>query len=354
MKGINKLSLLPLSSFISILTCNSCTNHHEIKMQGQERPESEILGNEEKEEIESILKYRVGLGGERESTITIVPSRTTVHQLIQQIKRNHTLFDVRCSMVSQTSTHEEDSDVLLSDILPKKDQTVQIVVTSNLEKAQEILSNDFLGKAAWEKLGIEVADEEIPTVSDEFLRKVLALQAAGEQPILMLDLGISIKELEKESASKGIVMLRADDDVRKLRNEPCYRERKVAARWLLLVGSEHGVLPGSNRQTYLDQLALMQGSYPGFEVGEARELVTVYMLKYLQDSTYLFPGEPEIWARVKEQYQTESKKGYGARIVLGASSASGLVVDYTDIIEDAYDYDSLGLFCCFRDRAQRL
>jgi hypothetical protein len=71
----------------------------------------------------------------------------------------------------------------------------------------------------------------------------------------------------------------------------------------------------------------MEQNYPGYEVGGARELVTLAMLQYLQDGTVLFPGEPWTFGRCKERYQTGGWKD--SIVVLGGRSSSasgGLVV----------------------------
>ena len=73
----------------------------------------------------------------------------------------------------------------------------------------------------------------------------------------------------------------------------------------------------------------------------ARELVTLAMLKQIQDGTVLFPKEPCILGRCKEEYQTGDFKGQ--RVSLGGCSASGgLVVSRVDA--DSAD-DGSGLFC---------
>jgi hypothetical protein len=85
-------------------------------------------------------------------------------------------------------------------------------------------------------------------------------------------------------------------------------------------------LPGSRDKNYDDQVKHMKANYRGYEVGGARELVTLAMLKYAQDGTVLFPKEPCTYGRCKEQYQTGPWEG--ARICLGsveASSSSGFV-----------------------------
>ena len=76
----------------------------------------------------------------------------------------------------------------------------------------------------------------------------------------------------------------------------------------------------------------MKANYPGYAVGEARELVTLVMLKYIKDGTVLFPEEPDTYGRCKEEYQIGAWEG--GRVLLGSNSkndsgsVSGLLVDY--------------------------
>ena len=158
------------------------------------------------------------------------------------------------------------------------------------------------------------------------LVEIKRLQENKQQPILFLDLGKSIEEIERLCTAKSITVLsteyRGDEQ---LRAESYYKATGTnCPRWLLLPGSEHGVLPGSRRKTYDDQVKHMKSNYRGYEVGGARELVTLAMLKYAQDGTVLFPKEPSTYGRCKEQYQTG--KWLGLQICLGsveASSSSG-------------------------------
>ncbi len=215
-----------------------------------------------------------------------------------------------------------------------------------LEKGQQllemkrILGQGYLGEEVWGKLGIEVKEGEIPTVGEELLQQVKALQTRGEEPILVLDLGKSIGELEEKFTSEGKTLLKADGDAEKLRAEPCYKETGGGIRWLLLPGSDHGVLPGSSRKTHEDQEKHMKENYPGYEVGGARELVTLYVLHHMETGLYLFPENPDTWARCKETYQTGEWGGRGWRVALGSSGLGGLVVIYA---HDFYDYSNYGL-----------
>jgi hypothetical protein len=222
-----------------------------------------------------------------------------------------------------------------------------IVTMSNASIAQELLGDNYLGEDAWKKLGIE--DSDIPSLSDEMLSEARRLQTQGEQPLLVLDLGKSIADIERLCTAQGITVLKANGDDEKLRVESCYQAVAAGPCWLLLPGSGHGVLPGSRKKTYEEQVKYVESNYPGYAVREARELVTLAMLKHIQDGTVLFPEEPYTcytFGRCKEEFQTGDWKG--RRVWLGANSkndsgsVSGLVVRIN------YDsaYLDVGLFAC--------
>jgi hypothetical protein len=182
-----------------------------------------------------------------------------------------------------------------------------------LRAIKRLLGPNYVGEEAWGKLGIVVTD--LPPVSDKLLAEAKRLQMQGEQPLLVLDLGKSIAEMEGLCTAKSITVLKADGYDKKLRAETFYEAVDVESRWLLLPGSDHGVLPGSRSKTYADQVKYMESTYPGYAVGGARELVTLAMLKQIQDGTVLFPDEPLTFGRCKEQYQIGDRKGY--QICLG-------------------------------------
>jgi hypothetical protein len=169
---------------------------------------------------------------------------------------------------------------------------------------------------------------QIPAVTDDLPSRVKAMQTKGEQPIIVLDLGKSIAEMERICTAKSITVLKADGDDEKLRAETCYQAGGTdCPRWLLLPGSDHGVLQGSRDKSYNDQVQYMESNYPDYAVGGVRELVTLAILKQIQDGTVLFPEEPYIYGKCQEQYQTGDWKG--RRLALGRNSSSnsgGLVV----------------------------
>jgi hypothetical protein len=209
--------------------------------------------------------------------------------------------------------------------------------------AKKMLGNNYLGEEPWGKLDVTVSPQDLPALTDELLSRIKEMQTKGERPLLVLDLGKSIAEMERLCKAKGINVLSTENGGdAKLRAETCYQARGTGSRWLLLPGSDHGVLPGSRDRDYDDQVKYMESNYSGYAVGGARELVTLAMLKQIQDGKVLFPAAPYTFGRCKEQYQTGGWEGY--RVALGASSASGglFVYSYGDA---AYAYGLNGLFC---------
>ena len=188
---------------------------------------------------------------------------------------------------------------------------------SNASIAQELLGDNYLGEDAWKKLGIE--DSDIPSLSDEMLAEARRLQTKGEQPLLVLDLGKSIAEMERLCKAKGITVFSTqyEDNTKNLRAETCYQATVKDFRWLLLPGSDHGVLPGSRNKSYAAQVQYMEANYPGYVVGGVRELVTLAMLKHIQDGTVLFGVN---YGRCQKEYQTGDCKG--TLIWLGAVKPS--------------------------------
>jgi hypothetical protein len=264
----------------------------------------------------------------------------------EALSQKHTaaLGDYKALQSNQESTLSklrEEEKGLLSQQKSLEEAAKRGNVDQKLLELKRLLGNNYLGEEAWLKLGVQ-SDQlsSLPAVTEELLSRIKAMQTKGEQPLLVLDLGKSIAEIEKLCKAKGITVLKANGGDAILRAGTCYKATVKDFRWLLLPGSDHGVLPGSRRKSYADQVQYMESNYPGYEVGGARELVTLAMLKQIQDGTVLFPAEPCIYARCKEEYQTGGWKGY--RVVLGGCSASGgIVVGCLAVNADG----NLGLFC---------
>ena len=302
----------------------------------------------------------VGLGGE-EKTIDVDLADTSVSDLLTAIKKQLNLTDCVFRLAVDTYVYKEDDTSALQSILDPgtlADTLVSIVKIPNTAVAEELLKNNYLGAEAWKKLGIKDSEAEaieIPVLSDEMLVEIKWLQKNEQQPILFLDLGKSIEEIERLCTAKSITVLNTTKqsngyDEKLRRAETCYKATGTdCPRWLLLPGSEHGVLPGSRNKNYDNQVKHMKANYPSYEVGGARELVTLAMLKYAQDGTVLFPKEPSTYGRCKEQYQTG--KWLGLQICLGsveASSSSGFGGLVVAAYHCAWLFTEHGLVCFLR------
>jgi len=155
-----------------------------------------------------------------------------------------------------------------------------------------------------------------------------------------LEVGKSIAELEALCEARRIHVFRQNAE--RLRAEACYSVAgNDGPRWLLLPSADHGVLPGSRRMPYDEQVQYMQQNYPDYEVSAARELVTVAILKYLQDETGLFPLTPWTFGRYKEQYQKAGSFRNGYHICLGESNKGVAGSVFSLVVDNNYG-DNLG------------
>ena len=271
------------------------------------------------------FQYRAMSGNP--GTIKLDSPDRTVGDLIQAIKTQEGLDSCYCSLVCGKTVYNQDSIAPVEEILAlatTSDESIQLIKISNTAKAKEMLGDNYVGEEAWKKLDIEVSS--LPPLSDRMLSEAKRLQTQGEQPLLVLDLGKSIAEMER-LCTKGITVFSTEDEryPKHLRAETCYQAVGEGSRWLLLLlGSDHGVLPRSRNKNYADQVKYMEANYPGYSVGGARELVTLAMLKHIQDRTVLFPAVPATLGNCKEQHQTGYLKGYTLCIgYVEASSSSG-------------------------------
>jgi hypothetical protein len=310
-------------------------------------PEPALPPDMETREESTLIEVRyLNLAG-GEGSIQVDLAHTSVAEFLERIKQKERLVDAGCRLVdARDEVYNEADTRLLGAILDRRtiaEEALTIVKVSNVTIAQALLGANYLGEEAWRKLGI-AGEIELPTVSDKLLSEVKRLQIRGEQPLLLLDLGKSIEEIEGLCKAKNITAIstKYGGDA-KIREEAFYQAPDTdCPRWLLLPGSDHGVLPGSRDKTYANQVTHMQANYPGYEVGGARELLTLSMLKYAKDGTMLFPDNPYTYGRCKEEYQTGDWQG--RRLLLGEISSSayfGLVFYFDD---DGYGYDYSGFF----------
>ena len=291
--------------------------------------------------IQTIDMQRIGyrtMAGKSEfievdlSTITVGGFREAISR-----QKNLSIQDFELSYEIHPLEESNDAAGLKEFVGGEIAESFIIVYLLNSAIAKKMLGANYVGEEAWQQLGIPEEGQEaieLPILSDAMLAEIKRLQTKGEQPILVLDLGKSIEEMESLCKAKGVNVLKADGDDEKLRAEDCYRAPGTGSRWLLLPGSDHGVLPGSRDKTYADPVTYMNSNYGGYEVGGARELVTIAMLKFLQDGTVLFPSEPWTYGRCKEQFQKAGRGWDGYSICLGGVDSSspsvfgGLVVNY--------------------------
>jgi hypothetical protein len=302
------------------------------------------------------IPYVYMSGDQNEIRINGEIESMTVAELLDNIKSQEGIEDMYCNLVVEKNTYYENDTSLLKDVVVDiqniGDGKLMVIKIHNYEKARELVGdNNFLGSEVWQELLRLPAEESeeivlpeivLPPLSDVMLAEIRRLLALNQQPILVLDLGKSIQEIENLCRAQDINVFSRNAE--KLRAEAFYSACGPAApRWLLLPGSDEGVLPGSRNKNYADQVKYMGANYPpGYKVGDARELVTLAMLKYREDDTVLFGANPTTWARCKERYQTGSWKD--SIVILGSrsSSASGGLVVYP-VPGSACDYG--GLFC---------
>lgn len=269
-------------------------------------------------------------------TIPVDVAHTSISALLASIKGQAGFMHVVCRLAHQGGVVcREDDHRLLHEVVDQ--ETIRagqltIVKVQNSTIAQELLGDNYLGPDAWQKLGVPEEEAKaitLPILSDDMLAEIRRLLELGQQPLLVLDLGKSIQEIERLCQARGINVLSHNAEI--LRAERCYQEPDVDhPRWLLLPSSDNGVLPGSRNKRYADQVKYMEENYPGYEVGGVRELVTIAMLKYLQDGMVLFTRDPITYGQCKEQYQEgdwrEEKKVLGANDKNEFGSVSGFVV----------------------------
>ncbi len=289
------------------------------------------------------LRYLLGLAGEEKVIDVDLAHTNSVSALLAAIKKQHGISNCVCRLVIDKEDYEENDTRPLQpilDLLTSSDTLPTIIKMDNTALAEELLADNYVALEAYKQLGLPQAEIDaitLPPVSDSLLAEARRLQTKGEQPLLVLDLGKSIEELERLCQAKDINVLSRNAE--KLRAEACYSATGTGCpRWLLLPGSDHGVLPGSRNKNYDDQVRYMEANYPGYEVAGARELVTIAMLKYLQDGTVLFPKEPGTYGRCKDKFQKAGSSWDGYPISLGGVATSspsgfgGLVVDFLHVL----------------------
>lgn len=306
-----------------------------------------LLEKENQEEIcqlEDRLQYVTK--GEREEALKKLATQQRAYEKIweemnsdqaQQEEKKLRLLEEYSARTSRLNEQKKALEEQNAALLPRRDEE-----QTNTWELKRILGNHYLGAEAWEKLGVEAG--ELPEKKAETVSRVKEMQAKGQNPLLVLDIGMSVEKLEKLCAAQNVrIFNREWGDNEEIRREKCYQESGREKRWLLLPTSDHGVLPGTRDKSYNDQVAHMKQHYAGFEIGGLRELVNVAILSYVQNGEILFSDETLTYARVVEQYEVGDWKGL--RITLGRNkkkidgSISGLFLG-----NDGLDYFYCGLF----------
>ncbi len=143
-------------------------------------------------------------------------------------------------------------------------------------------------------------------------------------------------------------ILKPEPNFEDFQQEPYYKAEEQP-RWLLIPGSDNGVLLGSRNMTYAQQVTYMEENYPGFHVGTVRELITVALLKMVQDKTVLFPkNDPLTFGRCQERYQQNTWQGRGIRVGSNKKDERGVIDGLVFSCFGEHDHNqSEGLFCCF-------
>ena len=149
---------------------------------------------------------------------------------------------------------------------------------------------------AWRKLEVQILLPDIPPITPQILKEIYRLHKRNEQPVLLLDLGISIDALqERYIAYTNAIELAAiyENHNRQITiHEEVMHTTRNSPQWILLPAVDYGILPGSRNKKYQQQVLYMYMNYADYVVGDAREMVTVAMLSYLCGKQ-MFPNAPE-------------------------------------------------------------
>ncbi len=220
----------------------------------------------------------------------------------------------------------ERNNCCIDEVAGLETNNITLVINHNLNSAQALLGVNYLGLETWEALGLteqEIAAIYLPILTDVMLKEIERLLALGFQPILWLDIGKSIEEVERMAAKKQRPLFKEDEDAERLRLESFYKEKgRDCPRWIIVPGSDHGVLQESRNKGYNELAEYMRKSYPGYELGGVRELLNLAMLKYQKDGTVLFTRDPFTFGRCTDQYKGGDFPGLHIELGCGELSSS--------------------------------
>lgn len=154
---------------------------------------------------------------------------------------------------------------------------------------------------AYAKLGIQVAETDIPPITSRILKEMYRLHKRSEQPLLILDLGFSIDTLQEPYIAytdiEGFTPIYENCNRQMVIHEEVMHITRHNSQWILLPGADSGILPGSRNKGYYEQILYMNIHYVDYVAGDAREMVTVAILGALCGKQ-MFPGTPEATAGI--------------------------------------------------------
>jgi len=191
----------------------------------------------------------------------------------------------------------------------------------------------YVGTEIYKTLGIEVP-MPLPEISKGMLKAIEEMKGAGEEPHMVLDVGISMVHLETALKATAPGTKFYSEDFKKEK----YGSERGEAGWIVVPTSDHGVEPGSRNKLYAEQERDKNKKY---EIMGARQVVVVALLTHADKGEFLFPVSPYTWARTKDLTAS------GSRAYLGVFAGSGLLV--YDAGNDDYRTDLCGLAVLLRN-----
>jgi len=214
------------------------------------------------------------------------------------------------------------------------------LVRNNALSIKELVGTDnFLGNHTWRKLGMtDVVPPPIPAII--MREQIIRLKNMDEEVLVMYDLGISIQELEQVcNQNYKLPKFCRDVQYEKFKEEAFYTE-KATPHWVLCIVSEECILPACKNKSKKEQITNMHDNYPGFEMGDARSLVTMCFLQHIHNGKKLLNDNSSIMACTNNKWE---KNYTGCDVYLGNfSEKDGLRVDFTS------HGRASGLFCMLK------
>lgn len=167
------------------------------------------------------------LAGELSSINVTDVSAISVAEFLVMVKRREGLTDSACNIVYGTTVYtEHDHDRMLAEFVNPvaiHAEVLTIIKVPNIAIAQNLLDANYIGLEVYEQLGMSTTAIEaipLPSLSDAMFTEVRRLHELGQRPLLVLDLGKSIAELEALCEARRIHVFRQNAE--RLRAEACY------------------------------------------------------------------------------------------------------------------------------------